>query len=80
MENRPDVESPCSNDTILIKCVDRKKTPVAKLFLQCSYVKLHNDMIKSPAEEGFAGARDKSGKIIEIMSKWSAANCSVAKT
>ena len=61
----PDVvESPCSNDTILVKGVDGKKTPVTKLLLQCSYVKLHNDMIKSPAEGGFAGARNSSGKVI----------------
>ena len=65
MKGHPDVvESPCSNDTILVKGVDGKKTPVAKLLLQCSYVKLHNDMIKSPEEGGFAGARDKSGKVI----------------
>ena len=61
----PDVvKSPCSNDTILFKGVDGKKIPVTKLLLQCLYVKLHNDMIKSLAKGSFAGARNSSGKVI----------------
>ena len=60
MKGHPDVvESPCSNDTILVKGVDEKKLIVSRLLLQCLYVKLHNEMIKIPSERGIAGARGK---------------------
>ena len=48
----------------MTKGVDGKKTPVANCLLQCLHVKVHNDMIKSPAEGDFAGAMDKSDKVI----------------
>ena len=35
-----------------------------KLLLQCSYQKLHNDMIKSVQEGGFPGARKENGSVI----------------
>ena len=58
------VQSPIAKDTLYVKGADGTKTQVTKLLLQCSYVQLHNDLIKSPQAGGFGGARDESGKVV----------------
>ena len=65
LKEHPDVvTSPNSNDTLLVAGPDGEKIRVPKLLLQCSYVQLHNDLIKSQQEGGFAPARDESGKVV----------------
>ena len=43
---------------------DGEKVRETKLLLLCSVRELHNDLIKSPEEGGFYGARNDSGEVL----------------
>jgi hypothetical protein len=57
------VNSPISNDTIIIKDNNNEKTRVGKLLLQISIRELHNDLL-SDGPLGLPGAKDTAGEPI----------------
>jgi hypothetical protein len=64
VEKHPQVvQSPIVNDTLLIMNSQGLKSPVPKLLLRIPVRELHNDMIKSVEEGGFALARNNSGTV-----------------
>jgi hypothetical protein len=57
------VNSPITNDTIIIRDENNEKTRVGKLLLQISIRELHNDLL-SAGPLGLLGSRDASGAVI----------------
>ena len=58
------VTSPNANDTVWVRMDDGEKVRETKLLLLCSVRELHNDLIESPEEGGFSGARNNSGEVL----------------
>ena len=53
-----------ANNTVWVRMDDGKKVRETKLLLLCSVRELHNDLIESPEEGGFASARNDYGEVL----------------
>ena len=52
-------------NTVWVKMENAEKVRETKLFLLCSVCEIHNDLIESPEEGEFSGARNDSGGVVQ---------------